>query len=154
LAGKGFPYTESVEVPAFMRWPEAILAGTREERLVANIDIVPTILDAIGLSPDTQLDGRSLMDPSWQRERLLIEGWSRHETPTWAGLISLEESYVEYYGSDGTTIEFREFYDLQEDPYQMTNLLGDPDPLNDPSDADTLSSELAQARMCSGEDCP
>jgi hypothetical protein len=54
----------------------------------------------------------------------------------------------------------REYYDLLNDPFQLTNLLGDADPSNDPS-ADKvalLSLQLERDRNCAGttgpEACP
>lgn len=158
IIGKFTPYVESVRIPALIRWPKDIDVPAVDDRLVANIDIAPTMLDAAGLSagPDFVPDGRSLLDQSWERERLLIEAWAeRRSVPTWAGFISASESYVEYYDTDDTTITFREYYDLVDDPYQLTNLLGDIDPLNDPPDAGQMSFELSEARRCEGPyQCP
>jgi N-acetylglucosamine-6-sulfatase len=69
----------------------------------------------------------------------------------WASLRGADWQYVEYYESDGQTVSFREYYDLTTDPYQLENLLADADPANDP-DVTTLSTRLAGARRCAGND--
>lgn len=51
----------SVRVPMLLRLPGAIEAGVRVERLVRNVDIFPTVLDAAGLAPPGPLSGESLL---------------------------------------------------------------------------------------------
>lgn len=150
IVGKFTPYVESVRVPALIRWPEDMARPPVDERLVANIDLAPTFLDVAGITPgpDFTPDGRSLLDDSWSRDRLLIEAWAeRRGVPTWAGFVSTTESYVEYYDTDNSTVSFQEYYDLVDDPYQMTNLFN-------PFDLQ-MSSDLAAARTCAGpSECP
>ncbi len=45
IGGKMVPYVESIRVPFFAMWPRHFEQGV-SDRLVANIDIAPTILDA------------------------------------------------------------------------------------------------------------
>ncbi len=74
--GKFTPYTESIKVPFLVRWPGRLPAGTVDDRLVATIDIKPTVLAAAGIRPERgdTVDGRSLLDGR-RRERLLAEYW-------------------------------------------------------------------------------
>lgn len=158
LNGKSQPYDPSVRVPFFMSWPARGLSGS-DARLVANIDIVPTVLDAAGVSPDPRfpVDGKSLLDKSSEREELLFELWARdrenRSVPSWASLRSSSYVYTEYYNELGL-ITFREYYDLTEDPWELRNLFGDLDPSNDPLDFLGLSLRLAGYRGCSGGECP
>ncbi len=104
-------------------------------------------------------DGRSLLDESWTRERVLIEAWTRnnnesYSVPPWSGFYSPDLEYVEYYEVIGGLPTFREYYALDTDPYQLLNLLGDRDPLNDP-DVTQMSLDLRAASSCVGpEECP
>jgi hypothetical protein len=50
-------------------------------------------------------------------------------------------------------VTFREYYNLQADPYQLVNLLADGVPSNDPDTA-PLSQTLRAARQCVGASCP
>jgi arylsulfatase A-like enzyme len=79
----------------------------------------------------------------------------RPETPDWASIRSDDYQYAEYYGSDGGVM-LREYYDLRSDPWQLTNLLGDEDPLNDPTPdrVAALSARLALDRRCEGTSGP
>lgn len=150
--GKSVPYTASVRVPLFVRWPGGgVEAGGVDDRLAGTVDIAPTVLHAAGIAPEEPMDGRPLLDPSWVRDRILIEYWSGGPTPVpwdWASLRTTDAQYVEYYESLGPPA-FLEYYDLVEDPWQLVNLLGDGDPTNDPSIAG-LAAQLALDRQCAG----
>ena len=159
--GKTVPYSPSVRVPLFIRWPGHVPAGARDRRLVGHVDIAPTILAAVGLaqSPAQPLDGRSLLDHTWDRGRLLLEYWPTPDAPTtpqWASLWTRALQYTEYYAAETGRMSFRELYDLKTDPWQLENLYADADPANDPSPEDTqaLAARLAQDRVCAGMTCP
>lgn len=155
LDSKGYAYDESVRVPMFMRWPSHVVEGATDSRLVANIDVAPTIVDAVGggLPVSVPMDGRSMLDPTQIRSRLLNEHASIADGPGWAALRTPTSHYIETYDAQNQTIRFREYYDLTSDPYEMNNLLGDGNPSNDPPTA-ALSAQLAQDRICTGSACP
>ena len=157
LDKKFSPYTPSTNVPLLMRWPKHIKAGTKDKRLVANIDIAPTVLDATGVAADesSEMDGRSLLVRSWRRERLLLEYWEHtyYPAPDWAATLTKTEQYIEYYNESGG-VSFQEYYDMNQDPYQLRNLLGDENLLNDPVTVPAMSLQLQQDRTCSGATCP
>jgi arylsulfatase A-like enzyme len=52
-----------IRVPGVVRWPGHVPAGVVTHRVVHNIDILPTLLDAAGASPDPawKVDGTSLL---------------------------------------------------------------------------------------------
>lgn len=157
LRSKGAPYQAALRVPLVMRWDGHLPRGTTDRRLVTNADIAPTILQAAGLSdaPAHELDGRSLLDTTWKRNRLLHEYWRAphvDDRPPWASLQTRAYLYTEIYDDNGA-VTFREYYDLKNDPWELHNLLGDLDPLNDP-DWTSLSSQLAEDRECEGSSCP
>lgn len=156
LASKRFPYTPAVRVPLFIRWPGVLPRGA-DDRLAGNIDLAPTILEAVGLTadPNYPMDGKSLFsgDP---RQQVLFEFFGSRvgkDVPAWASLRSPTYQYIEYYEPTTGVLEFAEYYDLVSDPFQLSNLLADDDPSNDPPAA-ALALELQQARDCSGASCP
>lgn len=155
LIGKLEPYRGSVMIPLFTRWPGRIEPGVTDDRLVANIDIAPTVYDAVGVEPAHVVDGRSLLDRGHSRDRILLEHWQRgaRETTDWAGLWSHGYSYIERYSLERLVPDFREFYDLAADEWQLQNLLADTDPSNDPDVAE-LSLQLRQDMVCSGTTGP
>lgn len=157
FVSKGNPYAQSVKVPMMMRWPGRLTQDVVDRRLVGFIDILPTVLDAVGLEPDAEYppDGRSLLG-EWRRSRILNESWRLsgdlhpHQT-NWASFRTNDYSYVEYRTSG--RVVFREYYDLRTDPYELRNLLRDGDPSNDPP-LERLQQALTKARTCSGDACP
>ena len=160
LRGKWLPYEQSVHIPLIIRWPEHIAEDTEDDRLVVNVDIAPTILDAVGIepNPDLPMDGKSLLDTSWDRSKILLEYGSRGprenrmEVPTWKGLRTETAAYTEYYDEFGV-VDFREYYDLIQDPYELENLLEDDDLSND-GPAEVLQAELTTVKNCKGSACP
>jgi arylsulfatase A-like enzyme len=155
LTGKTAPYLPSVQIPMLLRAPGRIQRGATDERMVANIDIAPTVMDAVGLEPpeDQPMDGRSLLDPTWKRDRLLLEYFRRIDrgTPEWGATLTKEDQYVEYY-EDGGRINatFREYYNLLLDPHQLENSLGNEDPADDPLTFPLRAQQLDQDRNCRG----
>ncbi len=60
-----------IRSPMWMHWPAKVKAGTTHDGLTAHIDIMPTILEAVGAKPDLNaLDGKSFLP-------LLVEGGKR-----------------------------------------------------------------------------
>src|SRR5574341_1212190 len=75
-------YEPSSRVPFALRYPPLVGGPLLEAKLVANIDIAPTIYELAGLPMPAEVDGRSLVPllqgkPGW-REELLIEGWMQN----------------------------------------------------------------------------
>jgi arylsulfatase A-like enzyme len=53
-------YDPGIQVALIMRWPQAgILGGRRIGEMISFVDVVPTILDGLGLSASKNLHGRS-----------------------------------------------------------------------------------------------
>ena len=137
LTGKAVPYLSAVRVPMYMRGPGVKVK--RDDGIVANIDVAPTVYQAAGVKPSYTVDGRSLLGPHHQR--LLLEFRGGKVIPRWESLITKEWEYTEY--EDG----FREYYDLVADPYQLDNRPAAAPP--------SMSSLLTDARHCVGPvSCP
>lgn len=151
LFAKRLPYTESIQVPMLMRWPGHVEQST-DDRLVANVDIAPTIMDVAGVEPDVPFDGTSLMSDE-ERSVLFIEqleNW-RVGLADWRSVRTDDIQYVEYYSRAGELIE-REFYDLQKDPFQLRNFFGDENASNDPA-IDEFASQISEFSTCKGREC-
>ena len=159
LVGKRQPYRESVRVPFLMRWPGHVQPGSHAARLVANLDIAPTALQAAGIDPaglQPEIDGRSLLGGD-RRDHLLLEYYldpgKSADIPSWAAIWRPDVEYVEYDETGAAAPSFREYYDLQADPWQLRNLLGDGRPGNDPPTA-ALQAQLLADRACQGTSGP
>ena len=147
---KGVPYTASVKVPLLLRWPGHVAENAVRPWLTGIVDIAPTVLEAAGVAPDPAqppLDGRSLLQAA-VRDRVLLENWTK-PAPPWASTRTRTFQYTEYYGDDGRTPIFREYYDLRRDPWQLRNLFRDGNPRNDPN-VGRIAAQLAADRACTG----
>ena len=156
---KRYPYLPSVEVPYFARWPGHIPANVKDDRIVANIDIAPTIAEATGTT-FSGFDGKSWLGAGPSRDRLLLEFTKKPggvgALENWASTLTPAYQYTEYYDDAGEVI-FREYYDLVADPWQLQNTLGDADPLNDPNllQMQMMATQLDEDRSCQGPaECP
>lgn len=59
--GKGTSWEGGIRVPAIMRWPGKIPAGSQSDELMSTIDLLPTIASLIGASlPSHKIDGRDM----------------------------------------------------------------------------------------------
>ena len=132
-------------------------AGTRTV-LVSNVDLAPTIYQATGVSPAATLkiDGHSLLAPL-TRPYEFNEYWLdtvNGNVPDWAQIHNTHFAYIETY-SDTGALSFQEYYNLDTDPGENTNLLKDTNKADPPTSLiTTLKAELATARTCAGSSCP
>jgi arylsulfatase A-like enzyme len=121
--GKGYAWEESIHVPMAIRFPPLVTQPRRDNHMVANLDIAPTIYQLAGLPVPPDLDGQSLLPllagekPSW-RDRLVIENWIRFGP--YLGVRTKRYLYVEW-EHDKT-----ELYDMEVDPYQLENQAENP----------------------------
>jgi hypothetical protein len=76
-------------------------------RLAANVDVAPTLLEAVGLQPDGE-DGRSSIS-AIPRARILLEASPTNSlVPEWASRRTARYHYTEYYDRETGKIAFRE----------------------------------------------
>jgi arylsulfatase A-like enzyme len=62
LVGHGQLLNEAtMRIPLILRFPPRVAAGARVEGLVRNVDIFPTVLDAVGIEGERTLSGESLL---------------------------------------------------------------------------------------------
>jgi arylsulfatase A-like enzyme len=162
LTGKRLAYSEAIRVPAFVRWPGHVPPNSKSARFSMNVDLLPTVLDAAGIDLPVRhpLDGYDLLDPHWRRARMLFEHWRtgpgtdrRYWQPSWLALRTATYEYVEYTDASRTSVSFREYYDLLDDPFELDNVLADDIPSNDP-DIAALHAALKRSASCVGSGCP
>jgi arylsulfatase A-like enzyme len=161
LSAKTKPYSASVQVPMLLRWPGEVAGGAEVRGFAANIDMAPTVVEAVGMTPEVPMDGKSLLGGS-ARSRVLLEFWGAPAraaplalTSPWASTRTHSFQYVEYYepGNWSSAPTFREYYDLDSDPWQLSNLLADGN-ASDKPDVERLSAELAADRVCGAAESP
>ena len=169
--GKNLPYEEAIRVPLMIRLPTGVslaAPGGVVHQPVANIDLAPTLVELAGAQPCISsvqcrvMDGRSLVPllrgdtSAWPQDRgILIElrqgNPCRYEAIRTPGNMYAE--YVEEVDPATGTCEpstQKELYDLQSDPFELTNL-DPPGGDTDPSSLELeLQERLEELRGCSG----
>ena len=129
-------YDSSMRIVGLIRLPGAVGAGTRVPELVANIDILPTVLNYLGIPVPETVDGK-MMDlesvppqvPGGPRFGQATKPWQSVETdPRWHNLrksrcIRQGKFKLIQVPAAGT----EHLYDLSRDPIESANLLEIPD---------------------------
>ncbi len=114
------PYEECIKVPFWVRMPG--LAARTDTSLVANIDLAPTIAAWAGIAPPQPVNGMNLLpllqnpNAAWRSALLIEHLGSGVASTTSSGVRTARYLYNEYQNGN------RELYDLQVDPYQLTNV--------------------------------
>ena len=131
LIDKRVAYETSIRVPLLMQCPELLPAGAVVDDMVANIDVAPVILEAMGLPKPDSMDGQSFLSlaqgkaSTWRDYFLYVYYWEKNfpQSPTVFSLRSNQFKYTTYYGLWDTD----EFFDLQADPMERNNLIRAPE---------------------------
>ncbi len=125
LEAKQLAQEESIRVPLFIRYPAWFAAGsTYLDKMAANIDIAPTILEAAGIPETFNMDGislKKLVDGQVQRPYFFYQYAGDYGVPSIRAIRSLEYKYVKHYCNEVT----EEFYDLINDPEENINHIND-----------------------------
>lgn len=133
MGSKVLHYEEGSRVPLIIvdpRVPKSF-RDTRNASVTGNIDITATILDAAGLDVPPSMDGVSLMPivrgkAKVARESLpLIQAWGPIGTYS-LGIATRQHKFLYWpYGEGMKPSE--ELFDIVDDPYELTNVLNDPE---------------------------
>ena len=110
-----------------IRWPNSIDGGQRCNELISNMDVTATMLDAAGVSTPDYMDSRSLLplcrepDSAEWPDQLICEHNGHGDFIPQRILFHDRYKYV------AALFDGDELYDLEADPYEMNNLINDPD---------------------------
>jgi N-acetylglucosamine-6-sulfatase len=114
-------------------YPRKITSGLRPAETVLSIDVAPTLLEYAGADIDSDIQGRSLIPviqgkaENW-RNSFLLEYYSdtvfeRIENMGYKAVRTDRYKYIEYTDLNGID----ELYNLQDDPYELNNVIDDGD---------------------------
>ncbi|MFZ0284075.1 MAG: sulfatase-like hydrolase/transferase [Terriglobales bacterium] len=133
-----FLYDETIHVPLLVKFAGASQAASRIDTRVGLVDLAPTILQAVGITPPAAMQGRSLMEltkPDSSRGADHPE-YAETDYPYrafgWSPLRSWREGKYLYVEAPE-----RELYDQGVDPGALQNLAG-----KSTAVADTLGAQL------------
>lgn len=130
LIDKRHAYEESMRVPLLIWAPGLVKPKSVVEQIIMNVDLAPTFLELAGLKKPVQMQGESFIsllegkDTPWRNRAFYEYYWEAAfpQTPTIFAIRSDRYKYIFNYGS----WDINELYDLQQDPYEMNNLIRDP----------------------------
>lgn len=121
-----FHYEELIRVPLLARWPRGLPAGRRVDGLLSHVDLVPALLDAAGLPPAGDLDGRNALpllrgEVPRVRDSLVVECTDDPAGLRLKTIVTPEHKLTVYHQRDTG-----ECYDLTADPGELRNLWNAP----------------------------
>jgi arylsulfatase A-like enzyme len=141
LLGKDGFFPQAFHVPLIVVDPSPGAArGRVVEAFTEHVDLMPTILERLGLEIPLQCDGRSLvpwfeggMPPGWRRAAHYEHDFRDVETRAFEsalGLISERCALAVRQTEDHAYVHFNGLaplcYDLRQDPHQLRNIAADP----------------------------
>lgn len=122
-----FHYEELVRIPLLVRWPAGIPAGQRTDALISQVDLVPSILAAVGVDqPHEEMDGLNMLplmcgDSAQSRDAAIVECVDNPGFLRAKSVVTEDRKLTFYHGQS-----FGELYDLRNDPGEIRNLWNDP----------------------------
>ena len=128
LIDKRYAYEESIRIPLLCRYPRLCPGGTRVERMVLNVDLMPTLLEAAALETPAGIQGQSWLraaagEPGLGRESFLYQYFKDpgFPHPEVRAVRTRDRKYIVYPGSRYP----EELYRLSDDPTESRNLARD-----------------------------
>ena len=131
LAGKWYPYDESIRVPLIIYDPRipANKRGTTDESLTLNIDLAETILGAAGIESPSAMQGRDISElylyprtkkegKPWRTEFFYeYPGSGLPRDPRVSAVVSKDWKYI-YWPENNV----HQLFDMKNDPYELHDL--------------------------------
>ncbi len=128
---KRFVYDESFKTPLLVAWPGKVMAGTRSDELVQNLDFAQTFLEAAGVSAPTDMQGESLIPlltgqaEKWTRDAVYYHYYeypAEHMVNRHYAIVTKDYKLIHYYYTENQW----ELIDRKKDPQELKNFYDDP----------------------------
>jgi arylsulfatase A-like enzyme/Flp pilus assembly protein TadD len=123
-----FLYDSTIHVPLLLKLPGNRLAGQRVETTASLVDLAPTLLESLGLTPPPAMQGLSLLPligkPQPADRPSLAVGDHSERSFGWSALVSLRVAHNLY-----VRVPRPELYDLAADPAETKNIYSSNRPL-------------------------
>ena len=121
------PWEESIRVPGIIKYPDKIKAGSKTQELFSHVDMAPTLLSLCGIPTNKEMQGSDLSPVILGKKEKgpkavyfeILGPYKKQDLPAgWRGLRTKEYMYAKYESKPWV------LYDVNEDPYELNNLLG------------------------------
>jgi arylsulfatase A-like enzyme len=131
MADKWFAYEEDIRVPLFIYDPRQ--ASRTVDALVLNVDLAPTMLELARLPIPEAVQGRSLFQhlrgeqpaAEWRTDFFYEHHSVPAKIPPVEGIRTARWKYIRWLPGAGHPEPVEELYDLQGDPLEERNLVGE-----------------------------
>ena len=129
---KRWIFQESARTPLLVRWPGVAKAGGVSRKIVSNLDLAETFLQAAGTAVPDRMQGRSLIpllrgeNPGDWRTAFY---YHYYEYPAWHrvrphyGVITDRYTLAHFYAPD---VDYWELFDREKDPAEMQSVFNRP----------------------------
>jgi len=117
-------YNTDLKIPLIIK-SKKLRKGTRIKDIVRSVDVVPTVLSLLDVDSDLEFDGVN-MEPIINAEKIisnLAYSEEMYELRGYGALQSIQSEKVKLIRNN--TLKQEEFYDLQNDPEEKSNLIGE-----------------------------
>ena len=120
--GKGTLYEGGLRIPAMVRWPGTIEAGSISEEMIISTDMYPTVAELAGIAVDHEIEGLSLVphllrSETLQRETLYWHYPHYHLGMPGGAIRDGDFKLIEYFETGEV-----ELYNLRNDQQELHNL--------------------------------
>jgi N-acetylglucosamine-6-sulfatase len=160
MVDKRTMHEPSIRIPLIVRYPKAVSADKPRviSEMVLTEDVAPSLLDWCGAEPLKSVHGQSWSglvrggDKDWRKAFFYEYNYERQfpYTPNVRGVRTHRWKYMHYpHGDGGADRHLAELYDLQADPDERHNLIGDP---KNADRATELLAELSRQMKATGLD--
>lgn len=131
---KRWMYDESLKMPLIVKWPGKTKPASHSDAMVQNLDYAETFLEMAGAEIPADMQGKSLVpllkgeSPKDWRESIYYHYYeypSVHMVPRHYGVRNHQFKLMRFYQFDEW-----EFYDLENDPDELTNQYSNPEYAN------------------------
>ena len=122
---KSSVYNGGIKVPFYLSYPKIHDAGLDLDNFSAHIDVLPSLLDLCDIETpkNIKIDGENFLNKSTE-ERSFFSYWTR-KSPELYQNMSLNKGNYKLVGNTNydSPIERFELFDINNDPYEMENLI-------------------------------
>ena len=122
---KSSVYNGGIKVPFYLSYPKIHDAGLDLDNFSAHIDVLPSLLDLCDIETpkNIKIDGKNFLNKSTE-ERSFFSYWTR-KSPELYQNMSLNKGNYKLVGNTNydSPIERFELFDIDNDPYEMENLI-------------------------------
>jgi arylsulfatase A-like enzyme len=129
---KRWIFEESLRTPLLIRWPGVVAAKSVSKDMVSNLDFAETFLDAAGITPPPEMQGRSFVPilkgntpADWRTDFYYhyYEHPGDHNVARQYGIVTDRYKLVHFYEPE---MNYWELFDLKTDPNEMTSVYDNP----------------------------